>query len=995
MDEIEGIKISQLPEGTLGTGGYFVIARAGSNYKISEAVIVNFTSNTTTSLSSLNIRTGDLETRCTTIEGDITTLQGLLAQLEIDVNDTYLKLSGGTVTGRIKCNLTPEANEDLVNKQYVDFLITQNGLIETTDQVPEGINNLYFTYDRVMEIFQTLTTDNIPEGAINKYMNTATIVEYVLPILSAAYLPLTGGTVTGQVNEQDPNWTTGSNTSQKEIRDADGKVIYKMTQYGQHYFYGKGAAAVMKFYQKYDTVNDRVYCEFNTTRGNGWFELSNVSGTVKVRLDSNGVSTLQELTLDDNKLTDVKEIHLTNDITFTDEQKEAMPIATTFWDSENKTLTTKTGTDTFLQHGQEFVVPVKNNTLTTQLNGKVVRITGIDGIYKEVAYSDNSAENTAVFDGVLTQDIAPGEVGFMLLFGELNDYNTTGFAENDIIYMSTDGDIVNVEPVSPSYVRIIGKVGKVDTVGSIFVRYTDSKIGDITEANKAMNMPHGIPVSEKANVLLSYDDTTRKVTISGTFCFYAKTQKHIFNEPIELTAHADTTGTYFVMFDKYGVLKISSDIWVFGDDVPVAIIIYNNTASSTFWTGTKGILFCERHGCEMDKATHSELHSNIGCYATSGFSLAGYSVATGTGGLTANSYSIDTGFIYDEDNQNIIPALSDNEGVGNVYRIWYKLGSNWFWYDNNLPYLFVNNNILRNVITAGIGHLVEQSNQDVYMNMWLVGMPILDNTTGVTTTYGFGHIIGQNNYSTLALAQASNFFDLDLSGFPAQEIAPLYQIIYRRNNGYNDNGNCRIESVRRIVGTRFVNGTQATSPSIHNNLSGRSDANAHPDTAISNTPATVLTGTNQAINNTIINTYLDDMVAKSENLSDLENRQTAVNNLFDATNLALGQTLIKDEYGNMVAGNAGGASQDSIEFPVPTVYTYTGDYITKVIETITDGTIEKRLRYYISASPIVDGSPDIMEYKNSVTNFWSRATYNYTAGKLTSISTETIIDWTI
>lgn len=147
---------------------------------------------------------------------------------------------------------------------------------------------------------------------------------------------------------------------------------------------------------------------------------------------------------------------------------------------------------------------------------------------------------------------------------------------------------------------------------------------------------------------------------------------------------------------------------------------------------------------------------------------------------------------------------------------------------------------------------------------------------------------------------------------------------------------------------------------------------------------------------TTVSTALGQKMSKSSNLSDSENRQTAVNNLFDVNNLALGQTLIKDEYGNMVPGNAGGgASQDSIEFPVPTVYTYTGDYITKVVETITDGTIEKRFRYYISASPIVDGSPDIMEYKNSVTNFWARATYNYTAGKLTSITTETIIAWTI
>ena len=146
---------------------------------------------------------------------------------------------------------------------------------------------------------------------------------------------------------------------------------------------------------------------------------------------------------------------------------------------------------------------------------------------------------------------------------------------------------------------------------------------------------------------------------------------------------------------------------------------------------------------------------------------------------------------------------------------------------------------------------------------------------------------------------------------------------------------------------------------------------------------------------TTVSTAIGQKLSKANNLSDLENRQTSVNNLFDAANLGTGQTLIKDSEGNMVAGTAGGASQDSIEFPVPTVYTYTGDYITKVVETITDGIIEKRLRYYISASPIVDGSPDIMEYKNSVTGFWSRATYNYTAGKLTSITTATIIEWSI
>ncbi len=127
------------------------------------------------------------------------------------------------------------------------------------------------------------------------------------------------------------------------------------------------------------------------------------------------------------------------------------------------------------------------------------------------------------------------------------------------------------------------------------------------------------------------------------------------------------------------------------------------------------------------------------------------------------------------------------------------------------------------------------------------------------------------------------------------------------------------------------------------------------------------------------NLDLDLLTHGIKNLKDPIDNQDAVTKKYFQDNLPSG----------------GGANQDSIEFPVPTTYTYTGDYITKVVETITDGTIEKRLRYYISASPIVDGSPDIMEYKNSVTNFFARATYNYTAGKLTSITTETITAWTI
>lgn len=490
------------------------------------------------------------------------------------------------------------------------------------------------------------------------------------------------------------------------------------------------------------------------------------------------------------------------------------------------------------QANQEIGLPVINHTGVKLLNGKLIRITGYNGSYYEIDYSDNSTEETAHVDGMLTSDVEDGEVTIFTKIGLVRGRNTSGLTENDDVWLGTNGDWTTTEPISPKYKRLIGHVGKISaTEGEIYIDITGLGLGDIDEKLTAMGMPHGIPLDQKSNIIGTYNQSTRTLNISGTFYYFHKTVKYIKTDLDLDLIHPNTSGVYFVYADEDSI-EYSDIPWELGEVVPMFLILYNNSVASTYWLGPQGKLMCERHGTVMDKATHKEFHENMGCYASGGFGLAGYTTGSGSGGLTANTFSIDSGDINDEDNKTTPLALPDNNGVGNVYDIWYKDGSSWKWFKTNLPYLISNQNIVYNLITAGSGSLVELTDNGAYMNMYLVATPELDATTGLVT-YSYGLIIGQSVSSLLLTATSRTFFDLDLTGFPAQEVAALYQITFERKNAHDINGHCRIESVKRIVGTRYVNGTAATSPSVHNNLSGRSDANSHPISAITDLTETL------------------------------------------------------------------------------------------------------------------------------------------------------------
>jgi hypothetical protein len=86
--------------------------------------------------------------------------------------DTKLNKSGGTLTGALTLAADPAANLQAATKQYVDSQVTAVPVITSTDDVPEGSVNLYFTNGAFDTRLATKSTTNLAEGS-NQYFTTA------------------------------------------------------------------------------------------------------------------------------------------------------------------------------------------------------------------------------------------------------------------------------------------------------------------------------------------------------------------------------------------------------------------------------------------------------------------------------------------------------------------------------------------------------------------------------------------------------------------------------------------------------------------------------------------------------------------------------------------------------------------------------------------------------------------------------------------------------
>ena len=174
------------------------------------------------------------------------------------------------------------------------------------------------------------------------------------------------------------------------------------------------------------------------------------------------------------------------------------------WNSDDGTMDVGLYGGSVLQVGQEMHYYAKNTSGATITNGSPVIVTGTIGASGKLeiglAIGNNSIDQR-YFIGAATQNIAKNAFGYVTSFGLLRSYNTSAWADGDLLYVSDTvaGTWTNVAPTAPKWHQAQAIVVHAHVNGSIFMRATpEHAIGDLRNV---------IASGATSGELLSYNGT--------------------------------------------------------------------------------------------------------------------------------------------------------------------------------------------------------------------------------------------------------------------------------------------------------------------------------------------------------------------------------------------------------------------------------------------------------------------------------------------------------
>ena len=142
------------------------------------------------------------------------------------------------------------------------------------------------------------------------------------------------------------------------------------------------------------------------------------------------------------------------------------------WNNDLRTLELRLSNDVTLSLGNETLLRAMNKQGSTILNGKACYISGGAGANIRTKLATNTdgliAQSTI---GVATEDLLNNESGYICTEGIVNGINTLAFNEGDVLYLGTNGDLINVEPIAPTPKIFVGVcLRSHGSLGSIYVK---------------------------------------------------------------------------------------------------------------------------------------------------------------------------------------------------------------------------------------------------------------------------------------------------------------------------------------------------------------------------------------------------------------------------------------------------------------------------------------------------------------------------------------------
>lgn len=322
---------------------------------------------------------------------------------------------------------------------------------------------------------------------------------------------------------------------------------------------------------------------------------------------------------------------------------EEIPLNPLVWNDKYKTYDLELANGVTQQVGMEFYLPYCHNESGEVIeNGRAVFITsGTDDDSLHISKADKSNISGKYVIAVTTQDIPNGESGYCTKYGEVRDIDTSNLIANEPFYLDHDGQFTSARANFPDYSTRIGYCTiSHPTSGAIYVdvvsetsvediynvEITNPKEGDsfIYENNRWINRnfgdishdPTGFASPELVTV--SYDESTRCVTLSGTVDAYWRgnilpdLSAGWCSEPHALGVSA----TQFLYYNGSSYIW-SAVPWTF-DMLQIAAVFYDNLGRYQF-------TLRECHGI-MQHQVHQEFHINIGTYLIAGGDLTNYTL---------------------------------------------------------------------------------------------------------------------------------------------------------------------------------------------------------------------------------------------------------------------------------------------------------------------------------------------------------------------------------
>ena len=221
-------------------------------------------------------------------------------------------------------------------------------------------------------------------------------------------------------------------------------------------------------------------------------------------------------------------------------------VGTTVWNNTiGSSQTTLKGGTVILKNGVDLVARVVNkvtpNATLLRSQYKAVRISGAQGQRLAIAYAQaNNDTNSADTIGLVCEDIATNQEGFIITVGQLLEINTTGslqgetWADGDVIYLSPTiaGSLTNVKPNgSTGHIVVIGYVEYAHAIhGSLYV-----KVMNGWELDELHNVYINTPLNNQG---IFYNSTSQLWENKSIVTALGYTPEDVANKQTDLTASA-------------------------------------------------------------------------------------------------------------------------------------------------------------------------------------------------------------------------------------------------------------------------------------------------------------------------------------------------------------------------------------------------------------------------------------------------------------------------